>query len=847
MKKLSKTTSKIEAACEKDIELHFKRLIESATGSLFTTPTGSGFETDGMVEWESVRVLFEAKYDKNLNEKIKARLNVLGQMVYYLKRFEEKGTAMPNVLFVADEEVCFALPTSKVLSFLSAPIDWNRAPSNPDPKLNLDIDADPTHACSSMSVSGDWIKKVCEELANGCAKKVRPNEHNISSMFEHWVQHIIPEGKYTPVEMTHIFFSCLFYGEGSSKYVYDIPSKKNRVLIENKEYEVNLTAMDMFFSRRERGLSAKEIDTLVGMRDRIIEDDARRRQGAFYTPTLWVDEAHRLLDAQLGSDWREKYIVWDCCAGTGNLTRDYSFSNLILSTAEEPDVRIMKKEDYNSGAKKFQLDFLNQESQSPFFEGLLDSDGNPKENRLPQSVVALLKKGAAEGKRLVFLINPPYATAGVKGEDSKEGVALTEVNKAMKTAKIGASSQQLYAQFLFQCEQIAAEYGYKEKTIAVFSPTLFMTAPSFEGFRDYFYGKYAYQGGFMFQASHFADVSGAWGISFTMWNEGVTDKKADLPMTLKDKVGETIVSMGVKEMYNSDGRQASSWVGGGSHTLVEFLTCSSGLVVKPSKKKCATNAIGYFINDSNSPYQNQLVYFMTLPPFSNNRSIPLTEGEGWRRAVALYAARKLSKGTWATQKDEYLVPNTFHPDYEQWVDDCHIYGLLHSSNNMTAMRDVDYKGKKWDIHNHFFWRTRSQAVSDYSMTNALYRDAKNHPIPYTAEEKGSIEGESVTLAWKLNGDPYFSHVLPSLNLSPLAREVLDDLNALYLKTIPYREGAGVDKSLHLTAWDAGVYQMKKLWNEEPALKGDWEALSKKHKLLASQLEGGVYTFGFLRK
>ena len=119
---------------------------------------------------------------------------------------------------------------------------------------------------------------------------------------------------------------------------------------------------------------------------------------------------------------------------------------------------------------------------------------------------------------------------------------------------------------------------------------------------------------------------------------------------------DTIREIGIKTLYLADGREASSWVGGGSHTLVEFLTCSSGLVVKPSKKKCATNAIGYFINDSNSPYQNQLVYFMTLPPFSNNRSTPLTEGEGWRRAIALYAARKLVGSTWITQKDEYLVP-----------------------------------------------------------------------------------------------------------------------------------------------------------------------------------------------
>lgn len=852
-KKLIANQDTLSASCEKDVELHFKRLIERATNSLFTTPTGSDFETDGMVEWENVRVLFEAKYGKDLNTTLKSRLDVLGQMVYYLKRFEERGISMPNVLFVADEDVCFALPTSKVLSFLSAKVDWTRAPSNPDPSLNVDVEADPDHTAASSVVSGEWIKRVCEDLANGCATKVRPNEHNISAMFEHWVKHILPVGKYTPVEMTHIFFSCLFYGEGSAHFAYTLPTKKDRIIIETKEFEVDVKAMERFFERRERGLSAKEIDTLVSMRDRLIEDDARRRQGAFYTPTLWVNEAHRLLSDHLGSDWREKYIVWDCCAGTGNLTRDYTFSNLILSTAEEPDVKAMSKEGYNKGAIRFQYDFLNPEGQSPFFEGLKDSDGNDKENRLPQAVVTLLKKGAAEGKRLVFLINPPYAEDGVAGAkgDTKKGVADTLVSRSMP--RLGRANRQLYAQFLFQCEQIAAQYGYKEKTIGVFCKPAFMTSESFKGFRDYFFDKYAYQSGFMFQASHFADVSGAWGVSFTLWNEGKTDKTADLPITLKDMVGETIVSTGVKEMYNADGRTASEWVSALSpaSTALDTPKFSSGLSVREvegNNRGVSTQSLGVLCNKGNNLMKSATdVYLLSGKPTDKGHcNFDLTEGEGWRRAIALYAARKLVGGTWVNDKDEYLAPNTSHPDYDQWVDDCHIYALLHPSNNMTSMRDVEYKGKKWNIHNHFFWRTRQEAISDYGMTNSLYRDAQAHPIPYTAEEKGSIEGESVTPAWKLNGDPYFSHVLPTLNLSPLAREVFNDLNALYLKTIPYREACG-DESLHLKAWDAGVYQMKKLWNEEPALKADWEALNKKHKLLASQLEGGVYTFGFLRK
>jgi hypothetical protein len=38
-----------------------------------------------------------------------------------------------------------------------------------------------------------------------------------------------------------------------------------------------------------------------------------------------------------------------------------------------------------------------------------------------------------------------------------------------------------------------------------------------------------------------------------------------------------------------------------------------------------------------------------------------------------------------------------------------------------------------------------------------------------------------------------------------------------------------------------------LWKGEATLEAKWEALNKKHKALASQLEHGVYTYGFLKK
>ena len=91
-----------------------------------------------------------------------------------------------------------------------------------------------------------------------------------------------------------------------------------------------------------------------------------QKTGAFYTPTLWVDEAHKEMTSVLGKNWRDECIVWDCYAGTGNLTRDYDFKNLILSTAEAPDVEAIKRERYNEGAEVFQYDFLNPDAESPF-------------------------------------------------------------------------------------------------------------------------------------------------------------------------------------------------------------------------------------------------------------------------------------------------------------------------------------------------------------------------------------------------------------------------------------------------------------------------------------------------
>jgi hypothetical protein len=834
---------------EKDVEAFFRSILEKQTKTKFITEKGKGWQTDGIIKWQGpngeISLLLEAKFNKDLTD-TKIRSNVIAQVLYYYNRLKQAGKVLPSFILIGDETYSFLLKFSSIDSYLSLDIDWSRPPSSPDPELKIEIDV---FLYKTSELSGLELKKQCEILSTDTTVKIKPSEENLSAMYQYWVDHIFPKDKYSSIERAHIFYSCICYSEKDHNCAYPHPTKKDTLVIDSKEYQLLLSVMNGFFSQVQRGLSAIEIDALVSMRDTIIEDDIRRRQGAFYTPTLWVEEAHLQIEKILGENWKDECIVWDCCAGTGNLTRDYDFSNLIISTAELTDIQLIKREGYNENAQIFQYDFLNPEAESPFFA---EENGD---NVLPLAVKKLLKEGAKAGKRLVFLINPPYATAGNAGAKgtAKAGVAQTIVNKEMKKAKLGACSQQLYSQFLYQCEQLASEYAFEQKSIGVFCKPAFMTTGSFAKFRPFWYEKYSYQSGFLFQASHFANVSGAWAVCFTLWSEGETDLKQDLPVTLKDLEDGSVISLGNKTLYASCGREATKWVKKPVKGLKTYDApqMKSGLSLKTKgvlRGREVKGSLLYFTNNANCPQENQRVYFTSHCSPNGHGATSVLAGESWRRAISLYSARKLVKGNWVNDKDEYLAPHADFEGYDQWVDDCHIYALLHNSNNITAMRNIEYKNVNYNIHNHFFWLTRKEAIQLYGNnreTRSLYRDVKKNPIPFIPETENGLD---VTPLWRKNGDPYFSFVLPNLNLSPLAVEILKDLNQLFVDSLPLRKQVTHVNSLnlHLEAWDAGVYQLKKFWYTNPNLKEKWEALRLKHLRLANQLQPGVYKYGFLK-
>ena len=846
------------AHVEKDVENAYRAEISNnRPGTTWTSP----HNTDGLGEWDvplkpgiTVRLLLEAKLDKDFGQSFPI-YNTLAQMVLYLRAFETAGDKLPNVLFVGDKNECFVLSTNKVAHFLQLNIDWTRAPSSGSPELvRAMTDAgDITPYVFNIEDADFDFREVLakiEGLAEGMSVTVRASKTNLFAMFLYWRDQVFRQANskvekgissLPPNDQVNVFLTCLF-DEGSA---YLHPKKLNRLVVDGYDgggVPINTKKFQSFFDHFSRGgYSQKEVTTFRSMQDQLVEDTTRRMKGEFFTPDLWVEEAHREVEKSLGPDWRKDCVVWDCAAGTGNLTRNKrDWGCLISSTVEAPDIKAMKNRGWG-GKHVFQHDFLNDNAPSPLFpEGQLSA--------VPKAVQQELRAQAAAGKRLVFFINPPYGTAGVfqtyetegtqQRSTLREGIAKTAVNEQMKAAKLGAPSQQLYAQFMFQCRQVAEQYGFVDYTVALFSKPTFMSSGSYRKFRNWWYGGHHYEGGFLFQASHFADVSGRWGISFTVWSGGggsMTRTDVDLPARLADVADFAVVRTGGKTIYNSDGREASKWAREPARGKkgVDVPQMSSGLKVsqKGSGKWCS-GALGYMADKSNClMYSNDETYWLPSPS-SRNRGYPVLPSN-WRRAVALYGARKLVKGDWINDKDEYLVPYTALPGYEQWVDDCHVYALLHRANNCTAMRDVNYKGKSWRIKNNWFWKTRAEveAAADRPKCGLIYSDAQHE-----------------------QDDAYFAKLLADgkLNLSADAQEILDDLNELWEWSLPFREEFYAEQpitdkkpDLHLMAHDAGVYQLKHLWRAH--FPDRWAAVKKKHKKLAKRLAEGVYTYRFLKK
>lgn len=786
-------------------------------------PTDKGIEypfaCDGFVDTKTdndkvLKLIIEYKFNEMMFNTV-SRAKVLVQVIYYIKKFEQNGMILPNVCMVGDKDECFVMHTNELLKYLDENVDWSISPSNaatanPDLVLKISQDANINPFIFEIDENFNFklVAEKIKDLAENIQRYVRVTEHNLSKIFDYFCKNVLKgKTKLSGHDMVEIFMGVI----GDKMNYFQHPSNPNILVCKGRNVNINGNAFKSFFGYFDRNYTPQETMCLNGIADRLIVDADRRNSGDFWTPTMFVDYAHDMISKKLGEDWKEKYVVWDNCCGSLNLTRDYKFGELYCSTLYQSELNIGA--DYNPEATKFQFDFLNDEIVSK--NSLL----GVYNDKLPKG----LKDALINNKPIVFFINPPYATAGIKGENSKKGCANTKINAQMKNDKIGACCQNLYAQFLYRILMIKREFNLTNCYIALFSPTLFLTGSSWSKFRNVYLNEFTFDSGVQFKASHFADCSDSWGISFSIWHNGETFEKNNFNYTLIDNENGEIVEYGEKVVYNIDNKiSASEWIKCTEKATLDIPHVSSGIKVNGSTGKAVKNMIGYIYNKSNNVDKNtqECALFSTI--FSDGHGQNITT-DNFDRCTALFSARKLIEKNWVNSKDEYLAPNTEHPAYNEFVNDSLIYSLFHSSSNQSSLRNVDYKGKKWDIKNEFFWLSNKE-IENLSNTNGFtqtYNDAR------TSKER------------------YVYNKLQTITLSPESQDVLDKASDIVRNTFKYRELFNQEHpEYQIMNWDCGWYQIKALAKEYA--KSDYEEFVKLFKELENKMRPMVYTLGFLK-
>jgi hypothetical protein len=362
-KRISFFESIKSAKIEQDLNLIYKNEIYRFYPEInICNPYGS----DGFFHDDNLRLLMELKYDEDFKNKIN-QCKVLVQALYYVKKFDDDGQELPNVLLVGDKDEIFVLQNNSIIKYLDEDLNWSIAPSSAaikNPKLILrmveDKEITPYVFNIDTYFSFNDVKEKITDLLRGVKRYIRINEKNISRVYDYFITSILKNYRsFDSNDLVSIFINLMIY----PKENYLHPVKKNILVIKDKrEIQINRDAYEAFFEYYDRDYDPIEKQKFTEIADRLIEDTNRRFKGEFYTPTLWVDEAHAMIKEALGEDWKENYIVWDCAWGTGNLTRDYNFRKLFCSTLIATDLEIGER--YNKNAIKFQYDFLNDDIET---------------------------------------------------------------------------------------------------------------------------------------------------------------------------------------------------------------------------------------------------------------------------------------------------------------------------------------------------------------------------------------------------------------------------------------------------------------------------------------------------
>jgi hypothetical protein len=538
----------------------------------------------------------------------------------------------------------------------------------------------------------------------------------------------------------------------------------------------------------------------------------KKIEGEFYTPELFANFAHKILEKHFGKNWYNEYYVWDPAWGIGNLTKSKKFKHLYASTLHQSDI---DASDANKEAEKFQFDFLNDPIKSLF--GL----------HIPQGLYDAL----TNNKPIIFLMNPPYAAPN----DFKDGFKDVSINTYTQSfmGDMKYAKQNLFSQFLYRIMMLKNSYNLTNCNICVFSSSVFMSGSGYEKFRKSFLESFHFIDGYLFDASYFDECSKRWGISLSVWKSGEGENKHDFKHHLIDVKNGKVEITGSKIIYNIDGensfRNFCKEALRGKKTYPTITLKNPVTVGTKDGSMMTTDAIGFYVNASNNVYKSlQQCYFLSTAPDNVLSGFSVTK-ENFLPVCANFASRKVITNNWINNKDEFLAPVITEENHELWaefISDSIVYSMFNAASCQSAMQPVSWKGYDYKIKNAFFFMGRKEMM-ELAGTYEYYDMIKT---TFDDEDRYAYELLEGKVGEKLSNE---------------GKAVLDYARNLLSDSMKDRSSFNTEyPELNIMCWDAGYYQLRPLWKQYyPERLKEFRAL---YKRLANKLRKQVYELRILK-
>ena len=781
-----------------------------------------------LVDIQTKEVWFEAKFGSK-----KSLYEMFTQLLFYIHRALKDGEHIPPFLCVVDSVKAAVMKTDVALPLLrdkNVHIKWGKSASDvTQGALDVVSQYIGTHFVSFNieTHESEFIETMRNAIEKGEIIRTQITPDNLKQVFDKWVETVGKEIVNAESENYAEFFYADVMSDGKvSTHEHlsaELLHKGNKpiFLLNGKTYEIaSMDGYSQFWAIYDRPPKEEFRSCLLERRDSLIPVDERTFKGAYYTPLNVVDKAYDLLEKMLGSNWQKDYYVWDMCCGVGNLEAMHSnHRHLFMSTLDQEDVNIMKAAKICVSAERFQYDYLNDDITD---NGEIDYSLT---NKIPQTLQNVIRDANDGKKKLLVLINPPYAeatssdnaTKGVGTDASKTGVAKTKFAEIGMT-EFGKASNELFTQFV---ARIAKEIP--NATLAMFSTLKYVNAQTMEMFREKW--KAQYLDGFAVHSKSFDGLKGDFPIGFLIWKTfnavagEIKQSKYTFPTEIACEVLDRSANpIGEKKFYNASNEK--------------YLTCWIERL-KPNKEVCiplknaieagnatkdlrgtrwCDNAVAYFWCNSNDMQQATTRTALFSSGFNGGHGIYVTQENLWKTAI-VFTVRKIVSHTWLNDRDQFLQPNCELPD--DFKNDCLIWMLFNGSNLTASANDLEWNGKKWNIVNHF--------------------------IPFTEEDVGASDRfESDFMVQYMQGKTF----------SAEAQAVLDEGRKIWQAYFKQTFNHKIREELKLNRPDVGWYQIRQALKAQSesgnSVPVSFTAFESAYKALSEKLRPQVYHFGFLK-